>query len=92
MYRDSFAIRKIEKRIADVELANRYVKKTTRLHQNIKNIALLHKKLNNAVYQHNKFGLFQVVEKELTKLYTEQLNKQFDSFTHIKDVNIGTGS
>lgn len=87
MKRDSPAIRRIEKRIAEVELANRYVKKTTRLNHNMKKIVTLNKDLNRALYHHNKYDIFDLFEKIYTKIYTEELDKRFTNLAHIKDLD-----
>lgn len=79
MKRDSLTIRKIERRISQLETAISYTKKSTRVNQNNKMLVKLNKELNNAVYQHNKFDLFKVLEKQLDEELTKQLEKQFAS-------------
>ncbi|MEK4025372.1 hypothetical protein [Sporosarcina sp. FSL W7-1283] len=71
MKRNHPSITRIERLISEVETANRYVKKTTRLHQNNKKLSRLNKELQRAIYQYNKFDLFNFLEEEMNKRITE---------------------
>ena len=79
MKRDSLTIQSIEKRILQLKVSIKHTKKTTRIHQNNKKMIRLNEELNRAVYHHNKFDLFKVLEKELDKELHRLLDMQFAS-------------
>lgn len=83
MSRDSPAISSIEYRIARVELANSYAKKSTVIHQNKKKLIRLQQDLERAVYRHNKLDLFQALEEEITKRLIERYVNEFAVFKAI---------
>lgn len=81
---DSPAINRAEDMLRKKELAIKYTRKTVRVHQNKKSLALLVDKLKNCIYQHNKFDLFKVVEREMDEQLSQSIKSQFDNFAEVK--------
>lgn len=86
---DSRALNSIEYSISRTELANKYVKKTTRRHQNNKKITRLENERKLAIYNHNKFGLFDAISAEIDKQMPKFLEEQFANFASISDMPFG---
>ncbi|KMP65182.1 hypothetical protein TU57_10570 [Bacillus cereus] len=83
---DSPAINRAEKRVRKKELAIKYTRKTVRVYQNKKSLALLVEKLKNCIYQHNKFDLFKVVEREIDERLSQSIKSQFDKLEEVKKI------
>ncbi|MGH0831238.1 hypothetical protein ACQVTX_23470 [Bacillus pretiosus] len=81
---DSPAINRAEERVRKKELVIKYTRKTVRMHQNKKSLVLLVEKLKNCIYQHNKFDLFKVVEREMDEQLSQSIKSQFDNLAEVK--------
>ncbi len=81
---ESPAINRAENMVRKKELAIRYTRKTVRIHQNKKSLALLVDKLKNCIYQHNKLDLFKVAEREMDEQLSQSIKSQFDNLAEVK--------
>jgi len=79
---ESTAIDKVEYKIRRTELANKYVKKTTRRHQNNKKLIRLENELKRAIYDNNKFDLLNVISAELDRRIPLAIEKSFENFAN----------
>jgi len=68
---------RIREQIANLEMAIRLTKKTVRLHQNKKKLVSLNEKLQRTIFQHNKFDLFDLIEKKLNEELSRSIKEQF---------------
>lgn len=84
--KDFPSVKRIEKRIFDLELAITYTKHTVRLKQNKKKLIQLHRELDNTILQCNKFNLFNYMQVIIDKEIEKGLQEQFNKFTSISNV------
>ncbi|MED3976129.1 hypothetical protein P4639_22285 [Priestia megaterium] len=84
MKEDFPSVNKIKKDIKRVEIAISKANKTVRLHQNRKKLEHLNRELRLDIFRHNKFDVFDFVEKIVTEKISEYQRNLFENLAEYK--------